>query len=167
MLCYLPCRVSPKEAFWGHSPPSGKDMEFLSCPFPLRSWGDRWQWCFNHQELVFSLRKPLHGTSQELSWLQHLPEEMLGNSLTPLAALGVSIPLPPFPLPCPAPAHIQMVFWRNSDYQGDGLLAWFPLFYPTVTPKKNIHMARICVRVGPTETQGFIIIVGACFTCCL
>lgn len=99
MLCYLPCWVSPKEAFWGHSPPSGKDMEFLSCPVSLRSWGDRWQLCFNHQELAISLRKPLHRTSQELSWLWHLPEEMLGNSLTPLASLRVSTPYHHSPCP--------------------------------------------------------------------
>lgn len=44
------------------------------------------------------------------------PEETLGNSLIPLAALGESLPLPPFPLPCCAPAHTWMELWGNSDY---------------------------------------------------
>lgn len=50
-------------------------------------------------------------TRSSVDWDIH-PEETLGTSLTPHAALGKSLPLPPFLLPCPRPAHTWMVLWE-------------------------------------------------------
>lgn len=158
-----------KGAFWGHSPCSGEGRGYQSCFLSPRSWSRQMAWCLDHQELAISLRKPLHGTFQDLNWLWHLPRRDIGELLEPSCCFGgVSSPttIPP-PLPCFG-SHVDGSL-GNSDCQGDGLLAWSPLFHPVVTPKKKIHMACICVRVGPTQRRGFIILVtiGAYFPCCI
>lgn len=57
------------------------------------------------------------------------PEEALGNSFTPLAALGEYPPLPPFPLPCPAPATRGWYFGEQwlSGWWLAGLIPNFPI----------------------------------------
>ena len=88
--CFAICHVGfLQRAFWGYSPPSKEGRRFLNySPFPQEAGGDKWKWCLNHQELAISLRKPLHGTFQELSWLWHSPRRDVGEFLDPSCCFG-------------------------------------------------------------------------------
>lgn len=114
MLYCLSCWISPKEHFGDknilHS--LGRAEGFNHILSPQEVGGDRWQWCLKHQELAILLRKPLHRTYQELSWLGHSPRRDIGDLLDPSCCLGESLPLPPFLFPCPPPAQTWMVLWE-------------------------------------------------------
>lgn len=74
------------------------------------------------------------------------PEETLGNSLTPLAALGESLPLPPFPLPRPTPAHTWMILWETMTVRVMTLWPDPPHFHPMVSHSReeNPHGMYMC-----------------------
>lgn len=157
ILYCLSCWVSPKEHFGDrnilHS--LGRAEGFNHILSPQEVGGDRWQWCLKHQELDILLRKPLHRTYQELSWLGHSPRRDIGDLLDPSCCFRGISPLTTIPVPLPSSSSDMDGTLGNSDCQGDGLLAWSPLFYPIVTPKKKVHMACICIKVGLTERRGF------------
>lgn len=157
MLCYLSCWVSPKEHFGDRNIfySLGRAEGFNHTLSPQEAGGNRWHWCLNHQELAILLRKPLHRTYQELSWLGHSPRRDAGNLLDPSCCFGGISPPTTIPAPLPSSSSHMDGTLGNSDCQGDGLLAWSPLFHPIVTPKKKIHMACICIKVGLTERWGF------------
>lgn len=90
MLCYLSCWVSPKEHFGDRNIfySLGRAEGFNHTLSPQEVGGNRWHWCLNHQELAILLRKPLHRTYQELSWLGHSPRRDAGNLLDPSCCFG-------------------------------------------------------------------------------
>lgn len=100
------------------------------------SHGETLSWDFLRTQLTFA---------QKRCWRTPWPLLLLWEFLSPY----------PFLLPCPAPVHIWMVLGGTVTIRVNVFLARFPLSYPTVTPKKKIHMACICVRLGPTERRGF------------
>lgn len=138
-----------KGSFWGHSPPSGVS---IMPPFPEKlrrqiavmlqpPWighliGETLSWDFLRTQLTFAHKR---------CWRTPWPLLLLWEFLSPY----------PFLLPCPAQVHIWMVLGGTVTIRVNVFLARFPLSYPTVTPKKKIHMACICVRLGPAERRGF------------
>lgn len=153
--CFAICHVGfLQRAFWGYSPPSKEGRKFLNySTFPQEAGGDKWKWCLNHQELAISLRKPLHGTFQELSWLWHSPRRDVGEFLDPSCCFGGIF----LYHHSHSPAVLQLTRgWNFGGTVTIRVMACWPdslLFHYIVTPKKKIHMACVCVRTGPTERR--------------
>lgn len=114
-FCYLSCWVSPKEHFGDILRPVRRAGGFNYSPSPQEAGGDGWKWCLNHQELTISLRKPLHGTFQELSWLWYSPRRDVGEFLDPSCCFGgiSSSAAILTPLPCSS-SHMDGTL-GNSD----------------------------------------------------